>query len=231
MSKRTFYCKGVPFSPNVISDEAYDEMMRQRQQAERADMIERYRNACFSDKTLRRCTFEADDRAHSELTRIARDYVQNFDDNLKNGRGLLFYGTVGTGKTFISACIANALVNQGYSCKMTTFTRIYNDLLATFEKQACIDKLKRYDLLIIDDLAAEGNTEYMRSAVFDVIDNRYRSGKPIIVTTNLTGDELIQPSDIYQSRVYSRIFEMCLPYRVIGDDRRKAKLKAILEQR
>ena len=215
--------KGLTITPNVISNEAYSAMIEQRQQDERRDRIETYRNACFTDKTLRRCTFENDDRANSEISDRARKYVKQFD--LKS-KGLLLFGTVGTGKTFIAACIANALVNQCYSCYMTTFARISNDMQATWEKQDYIKRLMRHDLIIIDDLAAERNTEYMNEVIFSVIDERYRSGKPIIVTTNLTWAELKNPDSITKSRVYSRLFEMCWPIHIKGTDRRIDKFKA-----
>lgn len=226
MSKRTFTIFGHTFKPNIISDQEYDEMMRRQQEIERAELVERYRDNCFADKRLKESTFETDDRAHPGLSARAQDYAKRFNESARNGRGLLLYGTVGTGKTFMAACIANAVIEQGFSCKMTTFSRISNELQATWEKQAYINKLMRYDLLIIDDLAAERDTEYMREVVFTIIDERSRSGKPLIITSNLTGYELTHPGDTTKSRIYSRLFEMCDLFKVEGKDRRAAKFAA-----
>ena len=88
-----------------------------------------------------------------------------------------------------------------------------------------------YDLLIIDDLAAERNTEYMKEIVTTVIDERYRSGRPLIVTTNMTGQEMKNPADIGTDRILSRLFEMCDPVEVVGIDRRKEKLKKRIKQK
>ena len=88
-------------------------------------------------------------------------------------------------------------------------------------KQEYIDELNRFSLLVIDDLASERDTEYMNEMVIDIIDARYRSGKPLIVTTNLTAQELNNPKDIRKKRVYSRLLEMCVPLEVKGTDRRK----------
>ena len=142
----------------------------------------------------------------------------------------MFYGSVGTGKSFMAACIANELLDRGYSCFMTTFARIFNEYQETWEKQSYIRRLMQYDLLIIDDLAMERDTSTMNEIVFNVIDERNRCRKPLIVTTNLTGDELKHPADVSKSRIYSRLFEMCIPFHVTGNDRRKEKLAAMLKQ-
>ena len=76
---------------------------------------------------------------------------------------------------------------------------------------------------MIDDLAAERDTEYMWEQVMNVVDSRYRAGLPLIVTTNLTAQELSSPSDVRKARVYSRLLEMCLPFHVEGADRRRVK--------
>ena len=91
-------------------------------------------------------------------------------------------------------------------------------------KQEYIDGLNQFDLLVIDDLASERDTEYMGEIVQNIIDSRYRSNLPLIITTNLTSDELKHPSTIRKERIYSRLFEMCVPVEVKGSDRRKEKL-------
>ena len=88
-------------------------------------------------------------------------------------------------------------------------------------------------LLVIDDLASERRTEYMDEMVTNVIDSRYRNGKPVIITTNLTADEMVYSEDVNRQRIYSRLYEMCVFYEVKGDDRRKSKqkdFKNILEE-
>ena len=216
MSERSFTVprgkiKGFTIHPDVELSEMWCTIMENRQHADYLESIEDNRRMCFSDKTLRGYTFDKDDCVQPKLSEFAHDYVDHFREHKKNGLGVLFYGTVGTGKTFMSACIANALIDSGYSCYMTTFSRISNKLQSTFEKQDVIDDLMKYDLLIIDDLATERDTEYMNEVVITVIDERYRCGKPLIVTTNLTGSELKNPADINKNRLYSRLFEMCQP--------------------
>lgn len=171
------------------------------------------------------CTFERDDRQNERVSQIARKYADNFDAMLHKGKGLLLYGGVGTGKTFYSACILNAVINHGHPCLLTSFSRLASEIFGIYEgKQEYIDGLNKYALLSIDDLAAERDTEYMNEIVQSVIDSRYRAKLPTIVTTNLTAEELKRPTDVKKQRTYSRLLEMCIPVEVKGKDRRKEKL-------
>ena len=83
--------------------------------------------------------------------------------------------------------------------------------------------MNRFDLLVLDDLAAERDTEYMGEIVMSIIDSRYRAHKPVIVTTNLTQKEIRNPSGIRRQRVLSRLFEMCMMIEVSGEDKRRQK--------
>ena len=90
-----------------------------------------------------------------------------------------------------------------------------------------------YDLLIIDDLGAERNTEYALEQMFSIIDSRYRCNKPLIVTTNLKLDELKHPPDLAHARIYDRILERCAPILFAGKNFREdnaASTKAAARQ-
>ncbi|MGI5892894.1 MAG: ATP-binding protein [Bacillota bacterium] len=188
---------------------------------ERLLTIERYRSVGFTDKELKKCRFSADDGINKYVTDIAKNYVDNFSEFKKAGKGLIFYGGVGTGKTFLASCIANELIDKCIPCCVTNFSRIVNKLTGMFEgKQEYIDSLNNFSLLVIDDFAMERSTEYVNEIVYNVIDSRYRSGKPLIVTTNLSKKDLDNPPDIDKQRIYSRIKEMCFPVEVKGTDRR-----------
>lgn len=194
---------------------------RQKRQ-EHFDKIMRLRNAGFPDAEMSKITFQHDDKSNPKLSEIAHRYVDNFAEMKRQNKGLLLYGSVGTGKTFIAACIANALIEKGYPCLVTNFARIINGVAGTAltEKQEYFDNLNKYDLLVIDDLAAERDTEYVSETVFNVIDARCRAGKPVIVTTNLTEYELKHAPNIRKQRIYSRLQEMCVPVYVAGRDKR-----------
>jgi DNA replication protein DnaC len=171
-------------------------------------------------------TFKNDDGKNPKLSEAMKNYVNNFTDFKKEGKGLLLFGTVGTGKTYLAACIANSLIDKDYRVLMTNFARLCNTISGMYDgKQEYIDGLSKFDLLVIDDLASERDTEFMAEIVHNIIDSSYRSGKPLIVTTNLAAEELKNPAEIRKQRIYSRLFEMCLPVEVKGADRRKQKLK------
>ena len=153
-------------------------------------------------------------------------YVENFAQMRADGKGLLLFGDVGVGKTFLAACIVNALISQGIPCLMTNFARLTNTLGGMFEgKQEYIDNLNGFPLVVIDDLGAERDTEYVGEIVHNIIDSRCREGLPLIVTTNLTGEELANPRDMRKRRIYSRLLEMCIPVKFEGEDRRQMGLK------
>ena len=114
---------------------------------------------------------------------------------------------------------------------MTNFAAILNDLAASFkDRNEYIARLCSFPLLILDDFGMERGTEYGLEQVYNVIDSRYRSGKPLIVTTNLTLEELQNPEDTPHARIYSRLTDMCTPVRFTGEDFRKAAAKKKMER-
>lgn len=222
--------KLLPVACACVREErrAFEERMKME---ERQRELDKLRRSGFPDAEMRKWCFAADDGNSGKAGEVARRYVANFPRMMESGKGLLFYGNVGTGKSFLAACIANALIDRGTPCLMTNFTRIVNQLQESFDgRQKYIDGLNRFDLLILDDLAAERETEYMWENVMNVIDSRYRAGLPLVVTTNLTLDDFRTPADIRRERVYSRLVEMCIPVKVSGQDRRGAKAAASMSE-
>lgn len=188
--------------------------------------IEEIRRTGFPSDQLKDWTFDNDDGSHSTVTKIAKRYVENFEQLKEDGKGLIFYGGVGTGKTFIAAAIANALYEKGIPAMVTNFSYISNKLQESFEgKQAYINALDVFDLLVIDDFGAERKTEYMQEIIFNVIDARYRSGKPMLITTNLDLDAIKSPATIEEKRVMDRILEKCFPIEVKGGSHRRKNVR------
>ena len=160
---------------------------RDREEAERAgrkhrDTVEDLKRRGFTDPAMREWTFENDNGKCPQM-KNARFYVEHFEEMKAGNIGYLLWGNVGTGKSYFAGCIANALMEKEIPVRMTNFALILNDLTASFEgRNEYIDRLCRFPLLIIDDFGMERGTEYALEQVYNVIDSRYRSGRPLIVT-------------------------------------------------
>ena len=199
---------------------------RERERQKFLQQCERYRRAGFAEEHMQQWTFANDDMSNPQLTKAMQQYVEHFPDLKAQGKGLLLYGGVGAGKTFAACEVANALIDRGYPVLVTNFARLSNTLQGMFEgRQEYIDSLNKFSLLVIDDLAAERDTEYMQEQVYNIIDARYRACLPMIITTNLTGAEIKQPNSLSKERIYSRLLERCHPIEVNVADRRRAALK------
>ena len=204
--------------------EGYEREKEEKRKAERMHRLDMMRRTGLPDAEMRNWTFQNDDGGNEKIMDVMKRYVANFPRMLEFGKGLMLCGSVGTGKSYAAASVANALIDAGTPCMMTNFSRMVNIINSSFEgRQKYIDSLNDFDLLIIDDLAAERDTEFMAEQIMNIIDARYRAGLPLIVTTNLTAQELSGTTDIRKQRVFSRLIEMCVPITVTGRDRRKAK--------
>ena len=212
--------------------EDYDRREQERKHREFLDIVAKNRSIGLPDSSLRKHTFENDLGYNPKQMRMAKRYVQHWEELRKNATGLLLWGDVGTGKSFIAGCIANALLDKGVPVIMTNFARLLNKLTDMYagDRNAYIDSFKRYPLMIIDDLGVERNSEFAREQVFSVIDSRYRSELPMIVTTNLTLEELQHPEDLSRSRIYDRVLERCLPIRVNDQNIRELNQVATFAQ-
>ena len=206
---------------------------REKQQAAESrqkhlEKVEDLKRRGFTDLTMQEWTFAHDNGKCPQMSK-AHLYVEHWEQMRENNYGLLLWGKVGTGKSYFAGCIANALMEQEISVRMTNFSAILNDLTASFEgRNEYIERLCRFPLLILDDFGMERGTEYGLEQVYNVIDSRYRSRKPLIVTTNLSLTELQNPQDTAHARIYDRVLEMCLPILFTGKNFRKETAQAKL---
>lgn len=184
-------------------------------------LVHRLKADGFSDREMRNWTFENDNGRNPKMQHAHR-YVEQWQTIRTENYGLLLWGGVGTGKSFFAGCIANALMEQEVPVRMTNFASILNDLSSSFTgRNEVVDRLCRYPLLIIDDFGIERDTDYALEQVYNIIDSRYRSKKPLIVTTNLTLDEIRHPQDTAHARIYDRLLAMCSPICFSGENLRR----------
>ena len=202
---------------------AYEQQEQERKHREFLDRVEKNRSVGLTDPVLRKHTFENDLGYNPKQMEMAKRFVQHWAEFKKDSMGLLLWGPVGTGKSFIAGCIANALLDQGVPVMMTNFARLLNKLTDMYagDRNAYIDSFNSFPLLIIDDLGVERNSESAREQVFSVIDSRYRSQLPLIVTTNLTPEQMRNPEDLARARIYDRVLERCTPIRIDSQNIRK----------
>lgn len=213
------------FMPRCIC-RCQKEAEEQRKAAEerqcRMERIKRRKSQGLQDHYLYNYTF-ANDNGQNPLMDKARAYVEHWEEAYRQNTGLLLFGDVGTGKSFFAGCIANALLDRDVPVLMTNFPTILNRLTGMFseERAEFITSLGEYDLLIIDDLGVERSTDYAMEQMFFIIDSRYRSRKPMIITTNLKLVELKNPPDLAHARIYDRILERCAPILSAGKNFRE----------
>lgn len=175
----------------------------------------------LTEPRFREWRFENDNGSTPKLD-IARQYVENWKDMQQRNIGYVLMGPVGTGKSFFAGCVANRLMEQGIPVMMTNFSRILNELTKPYaDKNEFISHLVSYPLLIIDDLGIERNSEFALEMIYNIIDRRYCIKKPLIVTTNLSYQDMTRADlDMDHQRIYSRLMEMCLPIIYQGQDQR-----------
>lgn len=188
--------------------------------------IERLKSNCFGSVIQWSYTFDNYQGEENQSLIIAKNFVKDYEEMKKENIGLLFYGSVGSGKTYLACSIANALIEQyQISVKIRNFTEIINDLQKgsfDFDKNEYIDSIVNTSVLILDDLGIERDTSYAKEQVYNIVNNRYLKHRPTIFTTTLSYDTIANCTEsVEYQRIYSRIIEMCIPVMVVGEDFRK----------
>jgi DNA replication protein DnaC len=159
--------------------------------------------------------------------RICHSFIDNFKRDFQN---LFFYGTVGTGKSFLSGCIAGELLKKGYSVIYFSSAGLFDTLARyTFDSKAketlynFYKDLYNCDLVIIDDLGTEVTNSFVASQLFACLNERHLRRMATIISTNLSLEEL---RDRYSDRVFSRITSNYTLCKLTGPDIRMSKKRA-----
>lgn len=171
-----------------------------------------------TDKRYLKNTFEKDDGLNPEISAKCQKYVEKWKEMKKSNIGILFYGDVGTGKSFLACCIGNALIKKGVPVLITNLSKLVENRIQANKGLTSAIDLRSFDLLIIDDLGIENATQ----TAYNIVDEWYRTGRPLIVTTNLKPQDLKSTKEIERRRIYDRVVEMCgsVPIYVKGEQRR-----------
>lgn len=183
-------------------------------------MLDRIRSASLLGERYKDTTFANTDLSvggeFEKAFNRCRRYCEIADDALEKGYGIYIYGNSGTGKTHLTACICNELINQYRQCLFTNFFEISKLIRSTYnrntEAEGIIKRICEIDFLFIDDLGTEilrknGEDNWLQEQVFDIINKRYNNEKPTIFSSNYSLNELIEQRGMMEKTV-DRIMEM-----------------------
>ena len=220
--------------------EAYEQQKKEAELKDLRRRLSKFKAYSLMDNRFEASTFESwehrpDNRDDYVL---GTRYCEKWADMYANNRGLLLYGKAGNGKTYLSFAIANAIYNQGKAVMAISISKLLSIIKDSFDKHGdlgeadVLNTVRDASLLVLDDLGVEYKTAWAYEKLYAIIDTRYRSGKPTIITTNFTLDTLREnlatidlrtratdPSE----RIFSRITEMCAFHEVKGASWRISK--------
>lgn len=207
-------------------EDEYKQKMRRLDRLRAASLLgERYKNTTFENTD----TEVGGDFLKAYLR--CKKYCEVADTVLENGYGIYLYGNSGTGKTHLTACICNELINQYRQCLFTNFLEISKLIRSSWNKNTeaedVIKRICEIDFLFIDDLGTEilqknGEDNWLQEQVFDIINKRYNNRKPTIFSSNHSLNELVQERGMMPKTV-DRIMEMSTAIVKISGESYRAK--------
>lgn len=163
---------------------------------------------------------------------MASTFVQRFNPENFN-RGMIIEGPIGSGKSYLLGCIANALIDRGihfryivYSDLLQQIRSSYNQENPTTDEKQILSTVQQIPVLLIDDLGTEKASEFAASTLYQIIDKRYRDEKAIILTTNYSVRNLKNRFPVMGERIFQRLLEMNKYVELAGN----VRVKKIEEQ-
>lgn len=208
-------------------------------------------------KGARRCRCRTQDRQQMllEAARIPRRYsecsLSNYHPEKGNGsqllafnyayrlvceypaidRGLLLMGSVGIGKTHLSAAILRDLIERGVPCLFYEFGSLLKEIQDSYNAASQSSELQvlapavEAEVLVLDELGASKPTDWVRDTMMQIINSRYNDKKLTIFTTNYLDRRHTERDETLEDRIgvrmRSRLYEMCMTVHIEGEDYRK----------
>ena len=224
-------CSGLGFVGSTMCD-CLAELCRQEQKKELTflsagrESFDQFRLDYYSDKPTPAGYSPRDvmEKTYQDCRRYA------FGFGMASGN-LLFSGNTGLGKTFLSACIARTVADQGYSVVYESAGHLFAALEkarfeANEENRRAAAKYTECDLLIVDDLGTELPGQFVTAALYSLINDRLLENKPTIISTNLNSDEIGRR---YNPQIASRLRGSYKRVAFVGDDIRLLKNRGVIQ--
>jgi DNA replication protein DnaC len=192
--------------------------------------LDKLKKFSMMDDKFYDCTFEnyEIDEDNKKLYKFALKYCNHWEEMYHENIGVMFLGSQGIGKSYTSFAIANRLLANMVPVIAISTIGLLDKIKTTYSKfgnegeSEILHQLSNAKLLILDDLGVENDTAWAKEKLYEIIDTRDRQGKPLIVTTNLTKEQLqnkLTGSDGV-NRTYDRLIKMCQPIEVKGTSKR-----------
>ena len=218
---------GTEMKPMPVMCACREKQHEAAERQRRADEIRLYREQVLGRVGAGQ-TFAADDGAEKYISKVCRGYAAKFSADTADG--LMLCGGQGSGKTFFARAILNEVAGKGFTIMFATAGQLERTLWDS-SKSAVFEKIERTDLMVLDDLGAERSSSYMQQIVFDVLDCRLDRRKPLIITTNMKAEQLLEASTPEAARIISRVQGAVAAVSLISADRRKKQFILSSEER
>lgn len=212
--------------------QARDREIELSKQKEKQRIVDKIKRTSLLGEKYKDVSFATTDKTNEEFMKIFKrcnKYCEVAREVLERGIGIYLFGNKGTGKSHLTACMANELMDNYYSVLYTNFTEISKYIRGTFRgnesEHDFLERLTNIDFLFIDDFGTELVTKnnedlWLQEKVFEVINKRYNNNKPIIFTSNYSLRQLIEERGLADKTI-DRINEMCTILKLNGDSYRK----------
>ena len=215
-------CADIRYTPCEVQ-KAKIKQQRYQRNFKMSKLPKQYANKTFDDYKI--------DANNQEAVMAAKEFLKD------SSTGLFYFGTPGTGKTFLSAILAQEMLKSGKSVIFGDVPSLLEDLRSSYDSKndqkitKLMDDLAEADLLVLDDLGTENPTEWAVERLYLIINQRYNAEKPVVVTSNFRlgeiKDRLNNPKNatnnfpsVTGSRIVSRLAQMCKRIKLTGKDRR-----------
>lgn len=216
-------------------EKEFEKLEKQYEAERRKNRVNRYKSISIIDDKFYSSRFENADE--DNIIIFLKKYADKFLTSDKVPAGLYLYGNVGTGKTYGVSCLANKLMEKGKTVLIMNLGLYLVKIKSEFKvgvsgdiESEILNFIKECDLLIIDDLGVEKNSEFVLEKVFNLIDTRYRTNKPMIITSNLSLDDMGEgPNKKFDMRIKDRILGSTFQFYCAGSSKRKVDKKEFLD--